>query len=255
MSFTLSYLGHLTDEITQLLSHLDENHDWEKAENSLYESGLIFSKKSNKRITAEIKRRFISSDDTLPELDQIVKVAKSNMNSISKAEIYYVYLYNLDSLVSKMVNFIGEIFDHSKENPIITRKDIKYLFLRYLEQNKKEITEKSIENWIGRFLSLLKEIKFLLPQSNHTYIMNLGGITVETWTFFILHSYFKGYNILKGRVIDAFQLRDEHISQLIKRSKKKNWTNNNLKLIDNKDKYIEIHTSYSNLEEWLRDFT
>ncbi len=253
MSFTLSYLGHLTSEITQLLSHLDENHDWDKAEKSLFESGLIYSKKSNKRIAAEIKRRFISLDDTLPKLDQIVNVAKSNMNSISKAEIYYVYLYNLDRLVSKMVDFLGEIYDHSKDNPIITRKDIKHLLLRYLERNRKKITEKSIENWIGRFLSVMKEIKFLLPQSNHTYIMNLGGLTVETWTFFIFHAHFEGYNPLKGLFIDAFQIRDEHIPQLIQRSEIKNWIKCNLKVLDNKDKYIEMNTSHHNIEEWLRD--
>ncbi|MFX0170295.1 MAG: hypothetical protein ACFE9L_00085 [Candidatus Hodarchaeota archaeon] len=253
MSFTFAYLGPLTNEIDVVLSNLDENLNWEFAEEALYNSGLVFSEKSNERIIAEIKQRFKSNNEFLPSLNSVIALSKSNMNSRSKVEIYYVYLYNIDPLVSTMVEYLGEIYENSSSNLVITRKDVKNLLLRYLERNKKKITSKSVENWIGRFLSLLKEINILIPQARSSFIMNLGGISLETWTFFVLDAYFENYNPLESYFINAFQIKEDHIANLISWSNTKKWVNCKLQVTDNKAKYMEINTNYNCLGNWLND--
>ena len=253
MSFTFAYLGPLTTEINVLLSSLDKKHNWKVAEKALYNSGLIFSEKSNEKIVSEIRKRFKSNNELLPDLNSIIDLSKSNMNSRSKAEIYYVYLYNTDNLVSTMVEYLGEIYENSSSNLLITRKDIKNLLLRYLERNKKKITTKSVENWIGRFLSLLKEINIFIPQSRSSFIMNFGGITIETWTFFVLHAYFENYNPLEGCFTKAFQMKEDHIINLIEWSNTNKWINCKLQETENKIKIIEINTNYRSLIKWLND--
>jgi len=253
LSFTFAYLGPLTNEIDVILSNLDENHNWKSAEKALYESGLVFSEKSNEKIVSEIKKRFKSNNEFLPDLNSVIDLSKSNMNSRSKAEIYYVYLYNTDNLVSTMIGYLGDIYENSSSNLLITRKDIKHLLLRYLERNEKKITPKSVENWIGRFLSLLKEINILIPQSKSSFIMNFGGVTIETWTFFVLHAHFENYNPLEGCFTKAFQMKEDHITNLIEWSNTNKWINCKLQETDNKTKYIEINTHYSGLIEWLND--
>jgi len=253
MSFNFAYVGSLMEETTRLLSNLNEQHDWKEAEKELYNSGLVFSVKSTERIVSVVKLRFKTNEKLLPDLNSVINVAKSNMNSISKAEIYYVYLYESDEFVSTIANYLGEIYENNTLNPHITRTDIRKLFLLYLERNKKKFTSKSVENWIGRFLTLLKEINILIPKSKSSYIMNLGGFTIETWTFFLLHAYFENYNPLESCFVNAFQLKEHHINKLIEWSNTKNWVKCKLQETDNKIKYIKINANYSSLIEWFND--
>jgi len=253
LSLTFAYYGSLVNEITVMLSNLNNKKDWKIAGRQLYNSGLVPSEKFCEKITSEIKKRFKDIKESIPDLDSIITIARSNVSYISKAEIYYVYLYNSNKLFSKMMNFLGDIYGNSKESPIITRKDIKNLLTRYLEREKKKISPKSADNWIGRFLSLLKEINILIPQQKNSYIMNFGGITLESWTFFILYAYFKGYNPLEGYFIEAFQIKEEHIPKLIERSNTKKWMKCSLEEDSNKNKYLKVSTEYNSLEEWLNE--
>ena len=80
--------------------NLGKNIQFNNVELKLYESGYTSSKSHATRIKSEIKRRIILKKEFLPEINSLITMAKTNFNSIVKGQIYFVYLYNTDTLVS-----------------------------------------------------------------------------------------------------------------------------------------------------------
>ena len=120
-------------------------------------------------------------------------MANTNFNSIVKGQIYFVYLYNTDTFVSHITDKLGEIFHSNYDNPEISRNTIKNLLITHLNSISIEEQNKTIENWIGRYLSIMREINILIRKRKHDYFINFYVIMPETWYFFILDSYFNSY--------------------------------------------------------------
>ena len=102
--------GLLTKETTYVLKHLNQQNNWEIAKEKLRSSGYISSQNRNREILNEIKKRFSVNISGLPNLDVLKDVAMSNLSSVSKAEIFFVYLYYSDKHVKSIIDQIYEIY-------------------------------------------------------------------------------------------------------------------------------------------------
>ena len=249
--YQLCYAGLLTDECNIILKSLRNNFDWNIAEENLFESGFISSKNRANVLRRIIQKRLTSFHENLPKIEDLLLISNSNFQSSVKAEIFFVYLYYSDLSISSIVDAIGNIFDHNRENPIIHRKDIKQLLLNYQKSLGKEAKEKTITNWIGRFISILKEVNILIPQKNHEYFINFGDLQDKTWYFFLLHSFFKEYNLEKASFLRAYQITNDLMQDICKRMNNQNFTYT-INKKDNKT-IIKLKTKYKNIEEWIID--
>ncbi len=230
---------------------MNEKKEWNKATIELYSSGLISSEERNKEIINEIKKRFIIKNKKIPNLPLIIELSKSNINSISKAEIYFVYLYYSDVLFANILDSVIDVYDHQISNPIISRDDIKNLLENILTRMGKKESEKTRRNWIGKFLSTLKESNILISKENHHYIMNFGGLTIETWSFFILHSYFNNYNPMEGLFVKPLHILPGNVPNIIKRAKSKNWVYYKITELINNFINFKIETKCKDISHWL----
>ena len=77
-----------------------------------------------------------------------------------------------------------EIYYANLDNPEISRDTIKSLLSVYLQSKSIETSEKSITNWVGRFLSIIREVNLLIRKKNTDYILNFGGIFPRNHSFF-----------------------------------------------------------------------
>jgi len=252
--FSLNKTGLLTRETTFVLSHLNSSYDWKDVESQLYSSGLTSSKKRAYEIVYELKKRFIIENPKLPTLDELVALAKSPLTSLCKAEVYFVYLYYTDSNFSEMMNLILQIYDHNQENPLIMREDIKRFLTNILRNSNRDINIKTQRNWIGKFLSILKEINLLITKSRNTYLINVGSITYETWTFFALHACLNDHKLLDAPFLRPFHITPSLILDIIKRGKDKNWIK--YKILDKgkNQVFLKLETPYESVIQWLEDF-
>lgn len=251
--FTLNKTGLLTEEISFVLDSLSEKYDWKEAEAKLYSSGLTSSKKRTYEIIYEIKKRFDIENDKLPALDDLIALAKSRLNSLSKSEVYYVYLYYVDITFSSIIDSISQIYKHNLKNPLISREDVKIILMNYLKNSGRMINKKTEQNWIGKLLSILKEINLFIEKSRKMYFINFGGITYETWTFFALDACLYGYQLIDAPFIKAFHISPSHIPTIIQRGKDRNWINYEIIDQDENNIRIKMETKYENITQWLEE--
>ena len=222
--YTLNRTGLLTKETTHLLTYLDKENNWEIAKLQLYNSGYVPSENRNHELFLEIKNRFVSTIDNLPNIKVIKKIAKSNINPISKAEIYFVYLYHSNEIVKNVVQAIYDIYDHNKDNLILERKTVEQLLRRYIKIKeskikKNKIAEKTIQNWIGKFISILNEVGILRSRNKNTSIITVGGLATETCILFLMDAWFSEYELNKGGFMEAFHVSLVDMHTLIENSK------------------------------------
>ena len=177
----LCRFGLLTRETTLILQNLDKSIKFNNVELKLYESGFTSSKSHATRIKSEIKRRICLKKELLPEINSLITMAKTSFNSIVKGQIYFVYLYNTDIFVSHITDKLGEIFHSNYDNPEISREIIKNLLITYLNSNSIKGQKKTIQNWIGKYLSIMREINILVRKRKHDYLINFYAIMPETW--------------------------------------------------------------------------
>lgn len=246
--------GLLTKETTYLLKHLNKEDNWERAKQELHLSGYISSENRNNEIFREIKKRFSTDFENLPHLNSIKSVAKSNINPISKAEIYFVYLYCSNENVQQIVNQIFDIFDNNRTNLLLERKTILQLTRIHIKKKKEVVNEKTIQNWIGKLISTLKETRILLPKTRSTYIMNIGGITTETWIYFLMDAFFSQYGFDNALFTQAFHIKPEIILSLIDRSNNFNWILFSIQEFSTSAINFEYKPKYSSILEWLTEF-
>lgn len=247
----LCRFGLLTKETTLTLASIDKNNDFKDIERILYESGFTSSKSHAKRIIFEIKKRIYLKKDHLPDINYLITAAKTNFNSIIKAQIFFVYLYNSDIYVSYITDRLGEIFNSNYDNPEISRETIKNLLKTYLSSNSIKVHKKAVENWIGRYLSIMREIKILIRKKNHEYFINFMGIMPETWYFFALHSYFNKYSLEKSEFFKSFQLKSSLISKIINVIENANSKINIRMNIHIENGNIKIDTPYKSIQDWI----
>jgi len=248
----LSRFGLLTRETTLILQNLEKNIQFNNVEFKLYESGYTSSKSHATRIKSEIKRRINLKKDFLPEINSLITMANTNFNSIVKGQIYFVYLYNTDTFVSHITDKLGEIFHSNYDNPEISRNTIKNLLMTHLNSISIEGQNKTIENWIGKYLSIMREINILIRKRKHDYFINFYAIMPETWYFFILDSYFKSYSLFKSEFFKSFQIEPSTIPNLLQNLENTNSKTNRMmihtQLVNNS---IKIETSFNSIQEWI----
>lgn len=249
---SLSRFGLLTRETTLILQNLGKNIQFNNVELKLYESGYTSSKSHATRIKSEIKRRVNLKKDFLPEINSLITMANTNFNSIVKAQIYFVYLYNTDTFVSHITDKLGEIFHSNYDNPEISRNTIKNLLITHLNSISIEGQNKTIENWIGKYLSIMREINILIRKRKHDYFINFYAIMPETWYFFILDSYFNSYSLLKSEFFKSFQIEPSTIPDLLQKLENTNSKINRMmihtQLVNNS---IKIETSFNSIQDWI----
>lgn len=249
---SLSRFGLLTRETTLILQSLEKNIQFNNVELKLYESGYTSSKSHATRIKSEIKRRVNLKKDFLPEINSLITMANTNFNSIVKSQIYFVYLYNTDTFVSHITDKLGEIFHSNYDNPEISRNNIKNLLITHLNSISIEGQYKTIENWIGKYLSIMREINILIRKRKHDYFINFYAIMPETWYFFILDSYFNSYSLLKSEFFKSFQIEPSTIPDLLQKLENTNSKINRMmihtQLVNNS---IKIETSFNSIQDWI----
>lgn len=247
----LGRFGLLTKETTLILQTLDKNENFKNAEIKLYESGFTSSKSHASRILFEIKKRIYLKKENLPDKDYLIDVAKSNFNSIIKGQIYFVYLYNTDIFVSHITEKLGEIFYSNYDNPVISRESIKILLKTYLTSKSIKGQKKAIENWIGRYLSIMREINILIRKKNHNYFINLLAIMPETWYFFALHSHFNNYPLFNSEFFRSFQIKPSIIPEIIKKVEIVNSKVNKMINTHIENGSLKIETSHNSIQDWV----
>ena len=110
---------------------------------------------------------------------------------------------------------------------------------------------KTIQNWIGRYLSIMREINILIRKRKHDYFINFYAIMPETWYFFALDSYFHNYSLLKSKFFNAFQIKPTTIPKILKNLEYENSKIN--KLIDTQfvNNSVKIETSFNSIQDWI----
>ena len=243
----LCRFGLLTRETTLILQNLEKNIQFNNVELKLYESGYTSSKSHATRIKSEIKKRINLKKEFLPGIDSLITMAKTNFNSIVKAQIYFVYLYSTDIFVSHITDKLGEIFHSNYDNPEISRNTIKNLLITYLNSISIKGQEKAIINWIGRYLSIMREINILSRKRKHDYFVNFNAIMLETWNFFALESYFNTYPLLESEFFKVYQVKPATIPILLK-----NLKDNDSKILTQLiDDSVKIETTFNSIQEWI----
>jgi len=249
--FKFNITGLLSKETTFILNYMKDNYDWKDIENKLFDYGLTSSRKRSYVIVHQIKKRINKKFDNLPCIEDLIHLANSKVSSLTKSQVYYVFLYNSDKIFSNIMDSIFQIYDHNKKNPVITRSDVKSLLINYLNYFDKEFNEKTKQNWIGKFISILKEINMFIERGRHTYLINIGEITYETWTFFTLHTIINNYDLNEALFIKAFHILPSHIQLIIKRGKNRNWITYNTSKFDGNKINITLKSNFKNIKEWL----
>ena len=247
----LCRFGLLTRETTLILQNLEENIQFNNVELKLYESGYTSSKSHATRIKSEIKRRINPKKEFLPDINSLITMANTNFNSIIKGQIYFVYLYKMDTFVSHITNKLGDIFHSNYDNPEISRNTIKNLLITYFNSRSIEVKKKTIDNWIGRYLSIMREITILNRKRKHDYIINFLAMTPETWYFFVLHAYFKDYPLFSSEFFKAFQVKMTHIPKILKNIDIMNGKFNKMIITQLNKNSLKIETSFNSYKEWV----
>ena len=250
---TLGRFGLLTKETTIVLTSIDKNYEFKDIDRILYDSGFTSSISHANRILFEIKKRIILKKDNLPDINYLITAAKTNFNSIVKAQIYFVYLYNTDIYVSYLTDKLGEIYNSNYDNPEISRESIKNILKTYLTSNSIKVDKKTVTNWIGRYLSIMREIKILIRKRNHEYFINFMGIMPETWYFFALHSHFNKYSLEKSEFFKIFQINPKIIPKILQNLENENSNINKMINAYIENSSVKIETTYNNMQEWAEN--
>lgn len=243
-------MGLIVDETFNILKSLSEKMDWDYAEERLFESGLTPSKKRTNELKNEIRKRLNPKNQKLPKIKDLILISHSKLNLFVKRELSYVYLYYRDKNFRKLVDFLREIYNQSEVAPIISRNEIKRMLEDYKKSEGLNPKEKTIANWIGRFISILKDVKILLKKEPHKYIINFGAINPETFVFFSLYAYFHKIPMNNSPLIKPFNLKYEFLISVIN---KVNDPSIQFKLFKDKKLkiHIEISTKYKNSKQWV----
>ncbi|MHA1757295.1 MAG: hypothetical protein ACTSVV_11035 [Promethearchaeota archaeon] len=250
--FKFNRTGLLTSETAIVLNALSEKKDWKMAKIKLFNSGYASSISRAYELQLEIKRRVLKSDHNLPNIDDLILFHSRDLSYSEKREINYVYLYFSDKDFQKMVDFLREIDNSSQFNQVISRKFLKNVLINFQKLSGKTPKEKTINNWIGKFISVLKDIKILVQQERNEYSINFGFINSRNWIFFSLDSYFKNINLLQASFLKPFNLNPSRILNTIKFINNPKITYN---IIRDKNEIIDIKidTKYKNLKEWISE--
>ncbi len=254
----LAHTGLETENTSFFLKELKKGCDWKQALEALYSAKQVYSLKRAGEIAGEVKRRIgsirtLTSDPLLPDMPNLIEIAGSNLNSKIKAEIYLVYLYYSDELFAKILDSIKDFYQNAGPNEPIRHKTIKSIIQQILENQ--DISERVINNWIGKFLSTLKETQIIILMKNREYLINFGRVSEEAFTFFLLWSHFNKIDFSLSPLFRVFYIQPTNILDLLKLTREKHWIKyQEDQLRIDQVNSLKIITPYSSISEWLGEF-
>ncbi|MHA1679398.1 MAG: hypothetical protein ACTSUE_00165 [Promethearchaeota archaeon] len=243
----------MTKYTSFLLDSLEEGQEFQNMDSIMYEAGMTTSKSHASRLISEIKRRLLIQDTKLPQIDILSSIGLNKLTSLVQAQIYFTYLYYADEILAHVTNKLGDIYVANIENPMMSRDEIKGILENYFKVKSEKPSEKSRRNWLGRYLSIMRETNLLVRRKGNEYLLNFLGVQPETFVFFSLHDHFNGNTILEGNFLKATQLRDELLPRYLK---KLDTVKNVIYKTHENEKglyKITIETGYTNLYEWIED--
>ncbi|GAB4318359.1 MAG: hypothetical protein Kow0069_21430 [Promethearchaeota archaeon] len=246
------------------MSELKQGRDWDEAARRLYAAHMVVSLKYAQEVTSEIKKRLTRNPaveaGVLPDVRVLSELASTSIGSWSRAEIFFTYLYYSDSMVARLVQMVQEFFLAAGPSEPILHSTIKNAVGQVVRQAEKEgrgrsFSPKTLSIWVGKFISALKEIRFLIPQKRLAYLVNVGGISGKTWTFFLLWAHFRQQPLTLSPLTQVFGLQPEHIPVILRRLA----PNNNIKYGNDTclcrfGEIVSVETRFRNITEWLAEF-
>jgi ribosome biogenesis protein Nip4 len=248
----LGRTGLLFEESYKILQFLKEKNDWAYVKEKLYEEGNVSSLNRAYEIIIEIKHRFQTKEKFLPNINLLHEISVSNFDVKTKKEILFIYLCNKDEDFAKIVDDLRDITKNINFNPVITRENIKKLLISYKTATGSNPTKKAIDNWIGRFISILREVNLLIKKEFNTYLISFNNIQPNTWIFFSLHCFFQNIALHESPVFQIFHFQEDNLNQLFEYTNGKKLTYI-LKKDENQNNIINLETKYQNLLEWIID--
>ena len=250
---SLCWFGLLTKETTEVLQVLASGADFPQAGSKLFERGMTTSRNHGMRVISEIKKRFFVVKNDLPGMADLISIANSNAKPVVMAQVFFVYLYFSDEFVAHITDKLGDVFNAHSSPSIVTRKDIKMLLTTYLEAKEIYANEKVIRNWLGRYLSIMRETNLLVRKKQHDYVLNFMGIEAETWLFFTLHAHFSDIKLTDARFLKAFQITPERLPKAIERFDSVKSAIYKMASVENGKQEVIVSTPYRKLDEWIAD--
>ena len=211
----LCRLGLLTKETTIFFQNLKNPPDFKECEKILFEAGCCSTKIHANKLVYEFRRRFFPQGNRIPNANDLQLIANSKLNVAKKGQIYFVYLAFGDEILKYFLKKLNEIYYANIDSPEISRETIKSLLNVYLRSNTIKTSEKSVINWIGRFLSIMRETNLLVRKKQHNYLLNFEGFFPETMQFFALHAKLNQYSFFDSEFMQIFNLKPSTIIKVL----------------------------------------
>ena len=214
---------------------------------------MTTSKQHANRLVIEIKQRILNERKAIPGLLDLIAIAKSNASPLILGQIFFVYLYYADGFVAHVTNKLGDIFNVNLEKPDISREEIKRFLVHYLQSQSIEPGKKTILNWIGRYLSMLREANLLVRKKKHEFFLNFLGIQPGTWLFFTLHAHFNNYRVVEAEFLKAFQIKPALLAKLLDQFSGVKSVIYKIVKDESDILDVKVETTYRKFNEWIAD--
>lgn len=251
---SLCRFGLMTKETTFVLKSAQDGNDFKDIDSKLYEAAMASSRDHASRLLLEIKKRFQVNDVFLPALHDLKLIARSSLSSLVKSQVYFAYLYYADEIVAHVTDKLGDIYSAKIGDPRIDRDDIKGILENYLKATGSNASAKAIRNWVGRYLSIMREVNLLIRKKASEYMLYFLGIQPETWAIFTIAAHFADYPIEKGIFYKAFQVRPAFVPKLLEGMRVVKFVIYKINGENNETSRVSLETSTSSLEQWLEEY-
>lgn len=246
--------GLLSRETTTLFQRLFELKEVKNRKLSLFETGMFATKSHASEIAYRLRKRFSDLNGTIPDLHDLTSIACSSLNSTAKSQIYFVYLVKSDEIVQYIVQKLADFYFKNQTSPEISRQHIKTILETYLKASEIESDEKTTRNWIGRFLSAMREVNLLIPKKQNIYLVNFVGILPETVIFFALHALFHNYSLFESDFVKLLNLPPLALQQSLEDFPEDNFTIYKSDHDQHEYTNIIINSKFESIQKWAESF-
>jgi len=212
--------GDIFKESILVLSQWNKTGSWLALKELILNDGLLQKGTRNTEIAIlrEIKRRYISAPDWLPDAACLGQFLSKEISNIVKNQVLFVYAYHADHLI-KLV--FDKIIDEIHEGFLVRNATIVNYLTFIASQNKVSWSQNTLKKWAVKFKTMLRNIGYL----NGNYFTK-PYIREEAFAFFLLWLFFKTRSIKKSLSHKAFRplcLTNEDKQYLLKKGIQKNW--------------------------------
>jgi hypothetical protein len=134
----LQSVGSLINESFVVLREYDKVKDWQQVKEKIISQNLLNKQSSQtiQEILTAIHKRFFRKPEFLPPVKLLAKAVTKNISKITKIQLYYPYICELDHLIKNMIlNLVANKINQSQI--ILTKNGI----LEFLEKEQKTHSE------------------------------------------------------------------------------------------------------------------